>query len=1639
MATNKKIILHPIKADGTQDKSINLNPQTSTECIEGEIKGLHYDTIEQERVIGVSLSDIPNWEEIQKLMPDWDYQQLYLNGEESIWLQCMNDDSEELCWQLAVTLDDWSSSYVIFNRNVEIPNHSSTVLITGNVWYYNGELSEKPEIELDIDNIYNDNDELFYCIVDKETEKISVNRTLQDKNEDIANWQYYKESRYYTPEEYQSYPLNNELSQEYMASLISGILSNANSISKYANYMFGVNGYIMDTTQSDISLWTFYNPTTTKWEPLNANFVGFGGDTPSSWYIHNSQIFYYNNRTFMAMGNGGTSISKCLVELSFDILTSTLTLTLHPISLGTNENTIYARGVFEWDNKLLCKEYGNNDVYELDLDNFTATLSQYHIFYTTYYNGERTIFGNPSNIYMPNYNWVTPVENQFLATSYNDSEVSRIRHAQEGDQEVVYQEGSQQYTLDEYSLILERVNADDTNCGTNSGYNAMVNRFYIKDGEGNRRVATFTYNSGKLFWLFNGENSLFESINIGLSSEAVDIFYREYVFYVNDELYFYDGTHKKLYKQTTIEDNTIIFDELPINWNIDYVNVYLNDYAKSDEVRTIDCVYNSQLENYELILNDTYHYIGGENWVDAQGDFADVSNLKITYNYDYSNFAELLIYDLAQLRYYVITTMEQKLNEPLKDKNFGKVAVNTEVADDLEEDTEYSFKENMGFSEEDINLLMSISNDTYIYYDEDNYKSIKFINNNGEIGIEYTDDGSEYVYIIYSESSKISGWVNEWLGGDTPDSFYLHLDCINPTKEEYTTMMKRILNVGTHTETTLKEISLDEKIKDLPNWQYESKIGILTIPQWDYTYEWSGSYYNFYEDDDNGIYVMFNNSPVRGYQIYDYANDTGYMICEEDYAYGPDFTAKANVWYKYSLPNNGSPEQCDAPNITLDTKYLQIESFIDFYNGIYGENSISLKEKLDNLNPKLGPLKDMLYDYTQEELEDGKEYSLTDNYDSFFEKYGNGQSTLIYSAMNDDEPVIEPGLDNGGMLALNVNNDNVSTNSISNDEPVQTRGGEAILDPGVDAPINIEMPTILSIYLYTDSTPSPTPIKNGELAKGGDYMSIEDPGTSLLGGASLEVYTSQGLLTFNQGGNSWYYGDASISLNQVPPLILNKSYIKDEQMLKDFLQLEDKSQTLEEKIDEVENAPLKDKIYSYKLVDCKPLFNPSYDTLEALFSPIGDGQTITIYDSPELTIRAYYSWGRYYNTEEVYWKINNVDYTFNRGDNVWLDSNSNTITSQEDLPDIVFKEAYIVSGYENIVKGLIYLVEEKPTLGDKIADIKNWTYETVKADLVSGLTYNFLDKYSDDFFTKYDDLFSSGWGTLIYGAEGIAPVAPYCYVSLGYIEVFGNEYKVIAYEGNDGETDIISGYIYNGEYSGWYEISWGEDSFELVIEDENPVPVETPSTLGFNTTLVLDESVVKDLFGLTDNIITIGDKVDGLLKDKTYDVLPVPDTFKPLLEMTPSTLLPATGTATTQEISLYDDSNNGISFTYSYIHSSGWNTWYHNIVYINGDNTYTFRINDSLPFKYIYIWLDNDNNLITSQDVLPSFVYNDTLVNPTYKDYFESLIYQITEPQTLEQKLTTILPPVDTATDGTYVLKAVVSDSQVTYTWVLEE
>lgn len=1665
MATNKKIILHPIKADGTQDKSINLNPQTSTECIEGEIKGLHYDTIEQERVIGVSLADTPNWESIQELMPSMDYQQIYLNGEESIWLQCMPDNYGDLVWQLSITLDDWDTNYCIFNRNFELDNRSETTQVTGNVWYYNGEISEKPEIELDVDNIYNNNDDLFYCIVDKETEKILINRTLQDKNEDIANWQYYKETKYYTPQEYETYPLNNELSQEYMSSLISSILSNANTVSKYSNYMFGVNGYIMDTTQSDLSLWTFYNSTTHKWEPLNSNFVGFGDNVPTSWYIHNSQIFYYNNRTFMAMGNGGMSISKCLVELSFDIATSTLTLTLHSISLGANENTIYARGVFEWDNKLLCKEYGNNDVYELDLDNFTATLSQYHIFYTTYYNGERTIFGNPSNIYMPNYNWVTSIESQSLATSYDNSEVSRIRHAQEGDQEVVYQGGSQQYTLDEYSLILERVDASDSYGGTNSGYNAMSNRFYVKDGEGNRRIATFTYNSGKLFWIFNESTSLFESINVSLSSEAVDVFYREYIFYVGDDLYYYDGTHKKLYKQITIENNSIVFNELPIDWSIDSINVYENEHAKSDEVATITCNYNSQLEGYELRLNNTYYYRGGENWVDAQGEVADVSGLKITYSYDYAYLAESLIYDLAQLRYYVITTMEQKLNEPLKDKKFGKIATSTEVANDLEEDTEYSFKTNMEFSEDDIDLLMNLSNEDYIYNDEDNYRSIQFINDDGDVYLVCYDDGSWYNYTIYSNSGKITGWVNEWLGSEVPESFYLHLECINPSNEVYTTMMKRILNVGTHKETTLKEITLDEKIKDLPNWQYETKTGILTIPNWELTYDYMGSYATVYAIN-NEIEIEFGSSPVRGYSIYDITNNTGYMIYEEDMTYS-NITYKANIWYSWNLQTDSIPEQCDTPNITLD-RTLANPNILELFDALYGENAITLKEKLDNLNPKLGPLKDMVYDYTQGELEDGQEYTLSDNYDSFFEKYGNGQSTLIYSAVNEDVPVI----DDGGMLALNVNNTSINSvnDSISNDEPVQTRGGEAMLDPGVEAPINT-MPTIISIYLYTDSTPSPTPtpIKTREGVKGGDYMSIEDPGTSLLGSASLEVYTTQGTITFNQGGNSWYYNDTAISLNQVPSLILNTSYIKDEQMLKDFLQLEDKSQTLGEKLDEIENTPLKDKLYegTNKLILATiPNWEEVYNIV---YNNRGYGEEDTwdyhIYDTRYSDTGIWVCRYETYNNSEVYFQEVNIwnneeenpkysnylifnksfynqELSMNVVANTWYAYNmQDEVYEITGAPNqIILNRSKISTSEDFFVDLFNAIIAKSVTLEEKVADIKNWTYETVEAKLNTGQTYNFLNKYDEEFFTKYEDLFSSGWGTLIYGAEGIAPTAPYFYLDLCYIEAFDNTYKTIVFEGNDSGTDIISGYVYideNPEYSGWYELTWGNDGYELVI-DSGPVPVETPSTLGFNTSLIIDESVFRDLLGLTDTIITLGDKVDGLLKNKTYDIIPVPNTFKPYLRMTPSTLLPAKGDATSQDITLYEDSNNDISFVYNYIHSTGWNTWYHNIIYTNGDNTYTFRINDSLPFKYIYIWLDG-NTQITSQDILPSFVYDETLVNVTYKDYFEGLIYQVTAPQSLEQKLTTILPPVDTTTDGTYVLKAVVSDGQVTYTWVLEE
>lgn len=161
-----------------EDKSIE---KIISDLDSKKIKNAIYDQTSGE------ILNIPDWEKIIELMPDIDYRQIYFDGENSIYLESSTDMSEELYWQISISLDNWESEnfYIIYNRNVSFLAKPSPITFNGNTWYSfsNSEETTKPEISLNKQYVYNDENDLFDAVTSKK-------QTLEEKINNLKNWKY---------------------------------------------------------------------------------------------------------------------------------------------------------------------------------------------------------------------------------------------------------------------------------------------------------------------------------------------------------------------------------------------------------------------------------------------------------------------------------------------------------------------------------------------------------------------------------------------------------------------------------------------------------------------------------------------------------------------------------------------------------------------------------------------------------------------------------------------------------------------------------------------------------------------------------------------------------------------------------------------------------------------------------------------------------------------------------------------------------------------------------------------------------------------------------------------------------------------------------------------------------------------------------------------------------------------------------------------------------------------------------------------------------------------------------------------------------------------------------------------------------
>lgn len=1029
--------------------------------------------------------------------------------------------------------------------------------------------------------------------------EVPVERTIEEKNADIKNWEYDKETKIKPLVEHQKYNLKNNLNSVKMIEIIN----NGSESYDYSSSIWSIDGHIIYTGLKAISEWTVLNKQTNRWEKLNVTFVNETRNVKCG-ILSSYQIIYYNNKVYAARANtyndkdeylADLRFENYIYEITFDANTNTLTLTRHNLDL--DGNSIYTCYVFEWDNKLLCKVYdkedtSNNDIYELDLTNYTTTLTEYNLLGYTYdsntgYKQSLDRLNNIGNLVYnyPGDKWTHPIGNIVLAGSYNHNDCSKIRHTVADDQNYL---ADQTIVLNEYSIIIERVNENNQKAGLT--YIPSSEMGYIQDANGDSVLcAQNNYSDSQTssittkYFIFNEGSNLFEEIGYQIDASIGNnkIGFNN-VFYVNGVCYSYYAYYKTLIKQTSFENNTMIFGEDTTNIPINGL-IYCNSEANENEVFSIGVRYNYDTDNHCLCLNDTYYYETGTKWLDNLGNVADVSNLQILYDENNFNavYPKEAIEAIADFTYIETTTLDQKVNEPLANKLYQVVEEEIEVPNELEDGESYHFKENMKFSEKDAEIIFPLQDGALIYEDND-YTITYSMNSNTHVASLVLSDSSQntYSYIIYADEAFRNIWLEDM------SDFQLTVSLEGIVNK---IIFDRMIELGTHIEVKYKDQTLEEKNADLQNWTYDTKAGLYDIPKWD---EMPAEDFDdeIYADSTTYTRIIVNISADKlavnksisinigntfeTVKMYSISNTPGYDQ-------GTSF--KANTWYMRA-PSLPDVVECETPDIVLDETKLNDPDFKILFDAIYGTTPIALKEKFAELD---GPLKDKIYEEVTGDLVENQTYSLNDDYTEFFEKYGKGQSTLIYSANGGASS--DPG--SGGYIDMPA----LDGRSVSGTKG----GGSAQLDPGINpgTPVIGKASYITEIYLYTDSTPGGvTPIKDGEfMAKDIQYVDGAEPAVpGRLGGAVLDVRDSNyDTYSFYQGASSWVYNGAEVPLENMPQLILNSSSILNEEMLKAVLNTPKKSITLKEKFDEVESGELKDKIYEKG--DIIQVMNPIYE------------------------------------------------------------------------------------------------------------------------------------------------------------------------------------------------------------------------------------------------------------------------------------------------------------------------------------------------------------------------------------------------------------------------------------------------------------
>lgn len=226
-----------------------------------------------------------------------------------------------------------------------------------------------------------------------------------------------------------------------------------------------------------------------------------------------------------------------------------------------------------------------------------------------------------------------------------------------------------------------------------------------------------------------------------------------------------------------------------------------------------------------------------------------------------------------------------------------------------------------------------------------------------------------------------------------------------------------------------------------------------------------------------------------------------------------------------------------------------------------------------------------------------------------------------------------------------------------------------------------------------------------------------------------------------------------------------------------------------------------------------------------------------------------------------------------------IEPTKTTITSQDELPDIVIDTSCIAPGYENVFPEFYETLKETQnvdlTLGEKVADLKNWVYDTitqsteledkvynVKMGEITGIDYS--SKNVDDLIAESQDMTQ-----LVFYNNNNNILCINYYNGKAGIDLFYNpinerweSYLGEPYDGTQLTFNLI------------VEAIQDEDSLKKILEIPDGAPIQLSLKEKFDS---IDEAIEN----VTNNTES------GYLKDRAYEKVEIEHgrTYKPKLNM----------------------------------------------------------------------------------------------------------------------------------------------------------